>query len=69
MSFTRKAFFRIWLPVSLKLAGGFFAWKFPKWLMASAAAVVLCVPLSPYRNSAKAGTMSMAFMNSRSGAR
>ena len=36
---------------------------------ARAAAVVLWVPLSPYRNRAKAGTMSIWFINSRSGAR
>ena len=65
----KKAFFRIWFPVSLKLAGGFLAWKFPKWLMARAAAVVLWVPLSPYKKRAKAGVISVAPRNSRSGAR
>ena len=50
MSFTRKALVRIWFAVSLKLAGGFFAWKFPKCAIASAAAVLLCVPVIPCRN-------------------
>ena len=47
MSFTWKAFIRVAFAVSRKLAGGFFAWKFPKCDKHSDAAVLLWVPVSP----------------------